>query len=118
MKLESVEELRFFLNQFNDQTVKLINMVEDEDYDNLDKALSLREETINIINSMKYDGEVFRSLCIDLKVVQLQQKLQNLMNHKKLKIQNEINTINDKNIANKKYNKSFNVDSLYLSKKI
>lgn len=118
MKEEEIEKLKYYLMEFRDKTIELIGILENEDYSKLEEVLNLREKIILEINLIHYNTEVFKMVCNNLKMIQLQQTLQLLMNKKKCKIQEELNRIADKTNANKNYNKAFSADSLYLSKKV
>lgn len=118
MKIEDVERLKYYLSQFREKTIELINLLEKEEYDKLDDVLNSREKIIKHIRGIGSDSDVFKELCVSLKIIPLEQKLNSILNLKKSKIQKELNKISNKTSANKTYNKSFSVDSLYLSKKI
>ncbi|MPN56083.1 hypothetical protein SDC9_203769 [bioreactor metagenome] len=118
MKVEEIERLRYFLQEFREKTIEIINLLENEEYDKMDEALSEREEIINSIREINTENDIFKGLCVNLKIIPLEQKLNSMLNLKKVEIQQELNKINNKTSANKNYNKAFSVDSLYLSKKV
>ncbi|MPN01320.1 hypothetical protein SDC9_148529 [bioreactor metagenome] len=118
MKIEDIEGLKYYLQQFREKTIEIINLLEHEEYDKLDEALNKREEIIKSITQIHSDSDVFKGLCVNLKIIPLEQKLNSILNSKKSEIQKELNKISNKTSANKNYNKSFSVDSLYLSKKV
>lgn len=118
MKVEDVSKLKGYLMEFRDKTIELIAILESDNYDSLEETLNVREKVIEAINLITYDNKVFKELCLSLKILPLQQKLQLIMNQKKSILQEDINRISSNASANKSYNKAFSVDSLYLSKKI
>lgn len=118
MKVEDIERLKYYLSQFRGKTIELINFLEKEEYDKLDEVLNDREEIINLIAEISSEKGIFRGLCANMKIIPLEQKLNSMLNLKKSDIQKELSKISNKTSANKNYNKSFSVDSLYLSKKV
>lgn len=118
MRVEDIKQLKLCLNEFKELTVRLIECLEKEKYEELDTFFNAREEVIKSINNLQLDREVFRQICISMNIVLLQQKLLKLMIEKKSSLKKEIETLEGSKIANKNYKKKFISDSIYFNEKI
>lgn len=110
--------LREKLNEYKNITIKLIDEIEREEYDNLDKLLSKRQDLINDIEKLKYTKEDFLKLCKEFDILVLQQKLIKLTNEKKANLRHNIDNLSASQTANKSYGKRYAVDSVFFNKKI
>ncbi|NMM61277.1 flagellar protein FliT [Clostridium sp. P21] len=111
-------ELEGLLNQYREYTLKLINVVEEELYDDVEGLLTKREHIIDQINSNQHTKDEFSKVAKDLQILILQKKLTDLMNQKKSKIKNKLKSMAKNKSARKSYNKKFSVDSLFFNKKM
>ncbi|WML35499.1 flagellar protein FliT [Clostridium sp. OS1-26] len=109
-------ELEGLLNQYKECTLQLISIVESELYDDIEGLIEKRENIIDKINSIEHTKEEFSRIVKDLQILILQKRLTDLMNEKKSKIKNELNSIAKNKSARKSYNKKSSVDSLFFNK--
>jgi len=118
MGIEEIQSLKLLLKDFKALTVKLIAELENNLYDNLEEILHKRQEIIIEINKINYTSDIFKELCVNMNVIQLEHKATMLMNDKKNILKKELSQVEGSKTANKNYNKRFSVDSLYFNKKI
>ncbi|HCW03402.1 MAG TPA: flagellar protein FliT [Clostridium sp.] len=111
-------QLRKELIKYKDTTIELIGAVEKEDYDLLESLIEKRSKVIKAIEKLKYSQEEFRAICTELKILFFQDKMNKLMNEKKLKIKRQLDSMNENKNLRNSYNKKFNVDSIFFNKKI
>ncbi|WP_032121992.1 flagellar protein FliT [Clostridium amazonitimonense] len=112
------QELRRYMEDYREKTLKSIELIEKEDLEPLDDILNSRQGIIDSIENLQYKKEDFINLCEEFKIMQLQKRLTEVMNEKKMQYRIEIDKIKESKNANKSYNKQFSVDSIYFNKKI
>lgn len=113
-----VEILKCQLEDFKEVTLKLIEKVENDEFEKLDELLEKRQEIIVRIDKLQYSQEEFRNIAESIDILPLQKKLLDLMNIKKIKLRNEMDKISEIKNANKSYQSKSSLDSVYFSKKI
>jgi hypothetical protein len=118
MRGEHIKQLKLYLNEFKELTIKLIACLEQEKYEELENFFIAREEVITSINNLQFEVEIFRQICINMNIILMQQKLVKLMNDKKSSLKKEIETLEGGKIANKRYNKKLIYDPIYFNEKI
>jgi hypothetical protein len=111
-------ELKANLEKFKECSLNIIDMVEKEDYDELESKFSKRQHILDTINKMNYSKEELAKLVEELEIMAISQKISNIIKLKKdiLKIQIEDSAI--KKNANSNYNKSLINNFHIFSKKI
>ena len=112
------DRLREELEIFKEITIKLINALNKESYDELNILFQDRQKVIDVIENLTYSKQEFIQLCEDSKITQLQEELEKRMNHKQVALKLEIDKFSHSKTANKSYNNKFAVDSIYFSKKL
>lgn len=95
------------LIEFKELTEKMINNVNEEKYDELENNLGERESCINKIKNLKYENEEFTKIAEKLCVLDLDKKLNLLMEKKKNEIKVELEKNSRWKIMNKNYNNVF-----------
>lgn len=118
LEIEILQMLKRNLDQFKDLTIRLIDCLEKEDYDSLETLFNDRQTVIDEINKLKYPKESFKSICMELQLMPLQQKLTMLMNQRKVEAKQELEKLSASKIATKNYNTKQKVDPLFFNKKI
>jgi len=118
MNIKEVKILKAHLMEYKEITLALIKALEEDNIDELDLLLENRQDLINHIETYEYDKEVFKDLCINLKIIPLQSKLSTMLNEKKSEVKEEIDKLVELKSVSKSYNKRFSVDSIYFNKKI
>ncbi|MEA4826421.1 MAG: flagellar protein FliT [Clostridium sp.] len=113
-----VEILKCQLKDFKEVTLKLIEKVENDEFEKLDELLEKRQEIIVRIDKLQYSQEEFRNIAESIDILPLQKKLLDLMNIKKIKLRNEMDKILEIKNANRSYQSRNSLDSVYFSKKI
>lgn len=118
MNTEDFHKLKMLLVKYHELTSKLIELLEMDNFDNIQDVFALRQNIISEIDTISFDVKDFKQISESISLLPLQKKLTLLMNEKKSKVKSEINNLEGTKIANKNYNKGFSIDSLYFNKKI
>ena len=106
------------LISYKEATVSLLNCLNMDEYDNLQKYISERELAIDKLKNLEYSMEDFTNIFISLEIDMLQKQVDALMLIKKEELRLEMNNIAKTKNANKQYKKGVSVDSIYFNKKI
>lgn len=117
-KNEECNTLYEYLTCYNNITIKLIELVENEQYDILDQLINDRQKLIENMKKINYTKEEFKHICGKFKMLIIEQKLNSLMNQQKAKLRSELNKISISKNANKTYKRGYAVDSIFFNKKI
>lgn len=114
-----MENLEAMLKEFRNITLKLIDALREEQFDNINLYLDNREKIINEINETNYDSTLFKSLAASFELLKLEDEVNRLMAEKKQSILVRIRNINKSMVANGKYANSMkNYSSYFFNKKI
>lgn len=103
---------------FREITKNMLSELEKEEYDKLEIFLKERENIIDILKSSSFSQDDFKNICKELQLIDLEQKLTNMMNEKRHRVRTEMEKTNSVRKANNNYQKSFKPDSLFFNKKI
>jgi hypothetical protein len=106
-----------FIN-YKNINLKLIKALEEENFDILDDLLSERQEIIDNVNSINYEQAELASVFSELKILEEEDKLKELMKKKMDGVKDNIDKLAKTKRAGKSYNSKFSVDSIYFNKKI
>jgi len=118
LKCKDQNTLEAVLNQYTAITIKLIDSLENDDYDSLEGLINERQKLINTMSNMDYSKDEFKAQCNKLEIVMLQHKLDSLMVNKRSILRKEMDNLSASKNANRNYTKGFNVDSFFFNKKI
>lgn len=113
-----MEELRESLIKFQSLTAALINTLKKEDYDSLDEIFNEREEIITAVKKLQYTSEDFRDISLELRLSELEEALNKLLAEKRQMVREQMNNLRNSKKANNNYQRNFQPDSLFFSKKI
>lgn len=109
--------LREKLGIFNETTLKLIDALKIEAYDDLEELFEERQKVIDALDRIKYNQQEFIIICEEYNISKHQDDLTNLINEKRAILKFEIDKFSELKNANKRYNSKFTVDSIYFNKK-
>lgn len=113
------EKLNEFLTEYKALTIKIIEKLNKAEYDNeVDELFNGRQELINNINKLSYEGQAFRDIVGKLQLMEAENSLNELINTKKHEIQMHMADLKKGKNARNAYSKRFNVGAVYMSKKI
>jgi c-di-GMP-binding flagellar brake protein YcgR len=118
VKAEEKNKLEALLLQYNALTLNLIELLENDDFDSLERVFDLRQKVISNIDNIEFDSIDFKNVCKEVDLLPLQQRLTIIINKKKAMLKNEINNLEVTRIANKSYKTEHSIDSLYFNEKI
>jgi SepF-like predicted cell division protein (DUF552 family) len=113
-----MKELTQKLVRFKQVTIELIRALQQDEIYNLDALLDNRQMLIEDMEKLQYTPEEFTSICNDLDMLNIQQKLSELMQAKKDDTKEQLNKIQVTKNANNNYNKSFYANSGIFNKQI
>lgn len=99
-------------------SLEIIDILEKENYDSLESKLDERQELINSINKLAFTKQEINAVCEKLKIMELSQRINDLINNKKVKVKELIKQNVIKQNANDKYNKNFYDSSHVFSRKV
>lgn len=112
-----MDELRRKLIKFREITLNIIDYLEKEDYDSPENLLEERENIIKEINNLNYKNEEFKKIGVELELLLIEKKLQDLMIEKKAKVKLKLKKSSENKEANKNYNiKQFSKESILNTK--
>lgn len=113
-----MDNLNNLLNEFSKITDKVIENLENEEYDQVNLNLENREKIINEIKNIDYTIEKFKSISLSLNLEEKEKKLntalEGRLNEKKV----ALTRISKAKHANSEYKKAYSVESIFISKKI
>lgn len=115
--MENVE-LKRQLEVYNLDTLKLIESLQKEDYDALESLLNKRQQTIDDISKLDYTKQEFSEIAEELKILEHQKRLSDLMLAKRDGIKEELNKISSAKNASYVYNKRIYSNSMVFNKTI
>lgn len=113
-----MDRLREGLIDFQRLTENLINSLRAEDYDALEDIFNKREKIIKTINSLNYNNEDFKTIASELRLLELDNELNKLLSEKRQSVREQIDKLKTVKKANSNYQRNFQLDSIFLSKKI
>jgi hypothetical protein len=113
-----LKELKKCLVEFKDLTIKLIEFIEKEEYDNLEILFQQRDTLIYEMDKLEYSKENFKELSNELQLIPLQQMLTLIMNKSRVGIKQELDKLSASKTANKSYNIKYKADPLFFNKQI
>lgn len=118
MNSQEVVILKEQLIRFKILTAHLIELLEKNDFDSIENIFQLRQNVIDIIETISFKQSDFKIICEEIGILPVQKKLILLMNEKKTNLKCAINNLKNSKMANINYNKGYSIDSLYFNKKI
>lgn len=111
-------ELRNSLEQYRECSLSIIEVLEKEDYEELNNKLDKRQEILDAINKLSFTKLEISVIVEELKIDEISEKIVNLIDYKK----NQIKAVIEGNVAKKnasnQYSKNNNSDLRIFSKKV
>lgn len=118
MQDNTIVLLKENLMEFKAITEKLINAVNNDLSEELDRLFVDRQLVINNMEKLQYSKEEFTLLCNELDIANISKALDELVVKKREDLKANMNSLRERNIANKSYANSANVKRSYFSTKI
>lgn len=106
------------LMEFKAITEKLINVVDNELSEEIDRLFIDRQVIINNIEKLKYSKDEFTIICSELDITDVSKALDELVLKKREELKEKMNSLKERNIANKSYANSANIKRSFFSTKI
>lgn len=113
-----MDNLNNLLNKFSEITDKVIENLENEEYDQVNLSLENREKIINEIKNIDYAIEEFKSISLSLNLEEKEKKLNSALEEKFNEKKEVLDRISKAKHANSEYKKAYSVDSIFINKKI
>jgi uncharacterized Zn ribbon protein len=108
MHKEDYIKLQELLGRYKASTEDVISAVENEEVERFEACVENRQRIIEDISLLSYEKEDFAGICKDLNIIGLQQRLNSLVEVKKVQLKNKVSEISEKKNANKSYMNSSN----------
>lgn len=112
------EMLRNYLEQYRECSLSIIEVLEKEDYEELNIKLDKRQEILDTINELRFKKQEIAEIVEELKIVEISEKIAKLIEYKKNQIKTVIEGSVAKKNASNQYNKNNNSDLRIFSKKV
>ncbi|WP_251860523.1 hypothetical protein [Clostridium sp. Marseille-Q2269] len=113
-----MECLDIYLKEFKEITLNLIDNLNKENYDDIDRLMNDRQRLIESINKLQYKKEEFENLVKELDIIKCNEDFGILMKTKKEEYKKEIKKYALKRNASRIYNKDIYGGCAIFSKKI
>lgn len=113
-----MDNLNNLLNEFSEITDKVIENLENEEYDQVNLSLENREKIINEIKNIDYTIEEFKSISLSLNLEEKEKKLNSALEEKINEKKEVLGRISKAKHVSKEYRKVYSVDSIFINKKI
>jgi len=113
-----MDNLNNLLNEFSKITDKVIENLENEEYDQVNLSLENREKIIDEIKNIDYTKEEFGSISVSLNLEEKEKKLSTALKGRFNEKKEVLGRISKAKHANSEYKKAYSVESIFISKKI
>lgn len=114
-----MEYIQSLLSEFRNITIKAIDDLRNEKYEELNLYLEEREKIINQLRETKYDSNSFIIIVNSLELEKWEKEFNKIMNEKRQNLLIKIKTVSNSMTANDKYiNSMKNYSSYFFNKKI
>lgn len=113
-----MEDLRDALIKFRNISLELNICLESEDYERVNSLLDERGNLILCIEEIQYDKKEFVDICNELKITELDKKLNSDTVNKHKELKHNLDNISVNRTANKSYTNSLQSQAGILNKKI
>ncbi|MBK1812935.1 hypothetical protein JHL18_20130 [Clostridium sp. YIM B02505] len=100
-------ELREQLLRYKEITDSMISSIKEENEEKFKQLVMDKQLLINSINEASQNSIAFKEIADELRLMEQDQNLHNLIEQKKLEIKSEIKKIDDKKNATNAYNNAF-----------
>lgn len=109
-------DLKKAMKDLKNVTCKLIDKLQQDDYDVLENLMDDRQELLNTLEKLDCTKEQYFTMAQEFEIIQLQNKLSKIMAEKKQKLKQKIDNISKKKVLTKGY--SNHIGASIFSKKI
>lgn len=109
-------DLRKAVEDLKNVTCKLIDKLQQDDYDALENLIDKRQELLNTLENMDYTKEQYCDAVEEFQIINFQQNLSKIMVEKKHKLKEKVDNISKKKVLTKGY--SNHIGASIFSKKI
>lgn len=113
-----MEEYKVLFTKFKDKSSKLLEAINNEDYDLVNKTLGEREELLEIIKTQNFSKEIFKEMNELFNIQDTETIIKALLAQKLSKVNGEMQKLQLTSKANNSYNKSFYDRNKIFSKKV
>lgn len=113
-----MEHLKAALSEYKRLTEEINTSLQNDNYDKLGELLNERGKIIEYINTLEYRVEEFIKISGEAELLSLEEKLNIAFISKRTQLKNNLDKLNKGSNVNKIYNKKYNVDSIFLNKKL
>jgi hypothetical protein len=118
MMIQHKETLKQKMQEFKAITEELIESVNKDRDEELDRLFVSRQEIINMIEGLKYNKNDFKAVCEELNIVRLSQELEEVVSKKRMEMREKMNSLKEQRTANRSYIQNSNMIRSVFNKKI
>jgi hypothetical protein len=113
-----MSDIKEYMVQYKETSIKLIEALNNEEYDKLNILLDDRQKLIELLKNYNYTSKEFKDICEELDILYIQRELEEKMKNRMNDAKEELKKIHANKSINKNYNKVQYVDSIFFNKKI
>lgn len=110
-------DIRSELTNFQHITGELIEAADSDDFEKINMLLAKRQELINRISESRFDRKLFKDICIQMKLLELEKKLSEKLSLKREQVKEKIDNISNSYRISSSYNKILS-KSIFLSRRV
>jgi hypothetical protein len=114
----NMDELKQKMQEFKAVTEELIEAVNRDRDEELDRLFVRRQEIINWVEGLKYNKNDFKAVCEELNIVKLSQELEDVVAKKRMEMREKMNSLKEQRTANRSYIQNSNMIRSVFNKKI
>lgn len=110
--------MNYLLNEFSITTDKILEEMQNQEYDQVNFSLDNRKEIINKINEIDYNRDEFTRVSLSLNLAEKEKCLDKALKERFQEKRDVLKRISEAKHANQEYHKAYSVESIFISKKI
>lgn len=111
-------QLKILLGKYQNISLNILKLTYDEEYDSMEALINERQAIINNINNLDYTKDEFINIAKELKIEELEFKINKLLQLKKEQSKKQMEDFITSKNANNNYKKNYSIDSLFFNKKV
>ena len=111
-------KLKDYFIEFKNCSLSLIEAINIEDYDALEKKIEERQTILDAIRKLEYSKEEIKSVVEELEITRLSEQIINLLNAKRINLKEKMEEVALNKRVNNNYNRNLYNGSNFFSKKI
>lgn len=111
-------DLRENFNKFKTCSLNILESINKEDYDELEKKIEERQMILDSIMKLDFSQEEIKKVVEELEINKISEEINFILNEKKVDLKDKMDKVALTKRVNSNYNKSFYNNSNFFNKKI